>query len=186
MSVSAVQPLPGGLRAQPAVSTFAFAVRHSGVFRFRGELTDVTATLHDDGDALVLDGSARVESVSIFEPAAMRASVLGPKFFDAARHPEIGFRSTAIRLGDGGRVEVDGDLTMRGLTRRVSAEGQYAEPRPTDFGEVAGMRLQTVVDRRDWGFHWQAQLPGGGDAVGWSVELDIDLLFVRDDAGAEA
>jgi polyisoprenoid-binding protein YceI len=96
-----------------------------------------------------------------------------------------GFRSTAIRLGDGGRVEVGGDLTMRGVTRHVSAEGQYATSRPTDFAEVAGMRLQTVIDRRDWGFDWQAQLPGGADAVGWSVEIDIDLLFVRDDTGAQ-
>ena len=129
-------------------------------------------------------GSARVESISVVEPAAMRASVLGPAFFDAERHPEIGFRSTAIRLGDDGRLELDGELTMRGVARPVSAEGRYAAPRPTDFAEVAGMRLQTVIDRREWGFDWQAQLPGGGDAVGWAVEIDIDLLLVRDDAGA--
>jgi polyisoprenoid-binding protein YceI len=185
MSVSAVQPFLGGFRAQSMASTFAFAVRHSGVFRFRGELTDVAATLRGDGDALALEGSARVESISVVEPAAMRASVLGPKFFDAERHPEIGFRSTAIRLDDDGRAEVDGELTMRGIMRRVTADGQYATPRQADFGEVAGMRLQTVIDRRDWGFDWQAQLPGGGDAVGWAVEIDIDLLLMREDAPAQ-
>jgi polyisoprenoid-binding protein YceI len=184
MSVSAVQPFLGSFRAQPAASTFAFAVRHSDVFRFRGELTDVAATLRGDEDALVLEGSAHAESISIVEPAPMRASVLGPKFFDSQRHPEIGFRSTAIRLGDRDRVQVDGELTMRGVTRPVRATGQYATPRQADFGEVAGMRLQTVVDRRDWGFDWQAQLPGGGDAVGWEVEIDIDLLLMRDGADA--
>jgi polyisoprenoid-binding protein YceI len=186
MSVSVVQPFLGSFRAQSAASTFAFAVRHSGVFRFRGELTDVAATLHAERGALVLEGSARVASISVVEPAAMRASVLGPKFFDAERHPEIDFRSRVIRLHDDGRVEVDGELTMRGVTRPVTADGQYAAPRQADFGEVAGMRLQTVIDRREWGFDWQAQLPGGGDAVSWEVEIDIDLLLMREVIGEDA
>ena len=183
MSIS-VQPFSGIFAAQSEASTFAFAVRHSGVFRFRGALTDVTATLRGDGDALALEGAARVASISIAEPAAMRASVLGQQFFDAERHPEVTFRSTAIRLGDYGRIEVDGALTLRGVTREVTADGVYAAPREASFGEVAGMRLQTTIDRRDWGFDWQMPLPGGGDAVGWDVELDIDLLFVRRPAEA--
>jgi polyisoprenoid-binding protein YceI len=183
MSIS-VQPFSGTFAAQAEASTFAFAVRHSGVFRFRGALTDVTATLRGDGDALALEGAARVASISIAEPAAMRASVVGPQFFDAERHPEVTFRSTAIRLGDYGRIEVDGELTLRGVTREVTADGVYAAPREARFGEVAGMRLQTTIDRRDWGFDWQMPLPGGGDAVGWDVELDIDLLFVRRPAEA--
>jgi polyisoprenoid-binding protein YceI len=185
MSIS-TQPFAGTFRAQSEVSTFAFAVRHSGVFRFRGVLTDVAATLSGDGDALALEGSARVDSISIVEPAAMRASVLGSEFFDRENHPEVTFRSTAIRFGDYRRVEVDGELTMRGVTRAVTADGEYASPREVAFGEAAGMRLQTTIDRRDWGFDWQMPLPGGGDAVAWDVELDIDLLFLREDADADA
>lgn len=184
MSQPATQPYVGGFRAQSQASTFAFAVRHSGVFRFRGELTDVAATLHGDGDALILEGSARVESISVVEPPAMRASVLGPQFFDAEHHPEIGFRSTAIRLDDDGAAEVDGELTMRGITRPITAHGEYAASRQTGFGEAAGMRLQTTIDRRDWAFDWQTQLPGGGDAVSWEVDIDIDLLFMREDPAA--
>lgn len=183
MSSISTQPFAGTFRAQSEVSTFAFAVRHSGVFRFRGVLTDVAATLSGDGDgALALEGAARVDSISIVEPAPMRASVVGPEFFDAERHPEVTFRSTAIRLGDYRRVEVDGELTMRGVTRSITADGEYAAPRQVAFGEAAGMRLQTTIDRRDWGFDWQMPLPGGGDAVAWDVELDIDLLFLREDA----
>jgi polyisoprenoid-binding protein YceI len=181
----AVQPFSGTYRAQPEPSTFAFAVRHSGVFWYRGSLSDVAATLRGDGDALVLEGSARVDSISVVEPAAMRASVLGPEFFDAERHPEITFRSTAVRLADDGRAEVDGELTIRGVTRPVTASGQYASPRQASFGEAAGLQLQTSFDRRDFGFEWQTELPGGGDAVSWDVELDIDLLLVREDADAE-
>src|SRR4051794_3606886 len=111
MSSISARPFAGVFAAQSEASTFAFAVRHSGVFRFRGALTDVAATLRGDGDALALEGAARVASISIVEPAAMRASVVGPQFFDADRHPEVTFRSTAIRLGDDGRLQVDGELT---------------------------------------------------------------------------
>jgi polyisoprenoid-binding protein YceI len=185
MSAAAVQPFSGTYLALAEPSTFAFAVRHSGVFWYRGSLSDVAATLRGDGDAPVLEGSARVDSISVVEPAAMRASVLGPEFFDAERHPEITFRSTAIRLADDGRAEVDGELTIRGVTRPVTASGQYAPPRQASFGEAAGLQLHTSFDRRDFGFEWQTELPGGGDAVSWDVGLDIDLLLVREDADVE-
>jgi polyisoprenoid-binding protein YceI len=184
MSSVTTQPFTGTYRAQPAPSSFAFAVRHTGVFWFRGSLSDVTATLRGDGDALTLEGAARVDSVSVVEPAAMRASLLGPEFFDAERHPEITFRSTALRLADDGRAEVDGELTIRGVTRTVSAGGRYSPPRASSYGEVAGLQLKTSFDRRDFGFAWQMELPGGGDAVGWDVELDIDLLLIREVADA--
>jgi polyisoprenoid-binding protein YceI len=180
----AVQPFSGAYRAQPVPSSVAFAVRHSGVFWYRGSLSDVAATLRGDGDGLVLDGAARVDSISVLEPAAMRASVLGPEFFDAERHPEITFRSTAVRLSDDGRAEVDGELTIRGVTRPVAATGQYAPPLQAGFGEVAGLQLQASFDRREFGFEWQAELPGGGDAVSWDVEVDIDLLFMAETAAA--
>jgi len=185
MATVAAQPFAGTYAALPVPSTFAFAVRHSGVFWFRGSLSDVAATLRADGDTLALEGSARVDSISVVEPAAMRASVLGPEFFDAERNPEITFRSTAVRLADGGDAEVDGELTIRGLTRPVAARGHYAPPRPSSFGEIAGLQLRTSFDRREFGFNWQMELPGGGNAVGWDVQVDIDLLLRREDAGAD-
>ena len=185
MSTVAAQPFSGTYRVQPEPSSFAFAVRHSGVFWYRGSLSDVAATLRGDGDALALEGSARVDSISVVEPAAMRASVLGPEFFDAERHPEITFRSTEVRLADDGRAEVDGELTIRGVTRPVTASGHYTSPRQAGFGEVAGLQLHTSFDRREFGFDWQMELPGGGDAVGWDVAVDIDLLLIREDADAD-
>ena len=185
MSSVAIQPFSGTYRAQPVPSTFAFAVRHSGVFWYRGSLSDVAATLRGDGDALALEGSARVDSISVVEPAAMRASLLGPEFFDAERHPEIMFRSTAVRLAAEGQAEVDGELTIRGVTCPIAARGRYDAPRSSSFGEIAGLQLQTSFDRREFGFDWQMEMPGGGNAVGWDVVVDIDLLLKREDADAE-
>jgi hypothetical protein len=116
--------------------------------------------------ALVLEGTAGVDFISVVAPAAMRASVLGPAFFYAERHPRIAFRSTQVRLLEDGRAEVEGELTIRGITRPVAAFGHYAAPRMSGFGEVAGLQLHTSFDRREFGFDWQMELPGGDDAVG--------------------
>jgi polyisoprenoid-binding protein YceI len=164
MSQDAVQPFSGTYGAQPAPSTFAFAVRHSGAFWFRGSFSEVAATLRADGDALELEGSARVDSISVVEPAAMRASLLGAEFFDAERHPEITFRSSELRLGEDGRLELDGELTIGGVSRPVAAAGRYAAPRQAAFGEIAGLELHASFDRREFGFEWQMALPGGGNA----------------------
>jgi polyisoprenoid-binding protein YceI len=184
MSAVAVQPFSGTFRADPAHSSFAFSVRHSEVYRFRGSLSDVNATLRADGAAPSLEGSARVESISVREPAEMRANVLGPNFFDVDNHPELTFRSTDVRLAADGRAQVGGELTLRGVTCPVAATGRYEPPRPDGFGgAVAGLELHTSFDRRDFGFEWQMELPGGGIAVGWEVELDVELRLVQDREG---
>jgi polyisoprenoid-binding protein YceI len=185
MSSVAVEPFSGTYLAEPVVSSVAFGVRHSGVFWYRGSLSEVTATLRGDGNTLALEGSARVDSISLIEPAALRTHVLGPEFFDAEHHPKITFRSTAVRVAADGSAEVDGELTIRGVARPVSATGRYAPPRQVGFGEVAGLELHANFDRRQFGFEWQTELPGGGDAVSWDVQVDIDLLLVRERTDAE-
>lgn len=183
MSDLATQPFTGTYRGQPAASTFAFAVRHSETFWFRGVMPEVEATLRADGDGIVLEGSALVESISVTDPAEMRAHLLAPDFFDAAHHPEVAFRSTDLRLTGEDRLELDGELTMRGVTRRVQATGRYSAPRAAAFGVIAALELHTSFDRREFGFDWQAELPGGGNAVGWEVQLDVDVLLMAEEAG---
>jgi polyisoprenoid-binding protein YceI len=181
ISTTTTQPFTGTYAVQPVPSTFGFAVRHSGVFWFRGAFSDVSGTLTADADGLTLTGAARVDSISIREPDALRAHLLAPDFFDAEQHPEVGFRSTEIHLADDRTAEVEGELTIRGVTRRVRAWGHWAAPRDAGYGEVAGLELHTSIDRREFGFDWQSQLPSGSDAVSWEVEVDIDLLLVRVD-----
>ena len=90
-----------------------------------------------------------------------------------------------ICLSAQGWAQVSTGGTIRGVARPVTASGHYAPPRPSNFGEIAGLQLQTSFDRREFGFEWQMELPGGDDAVGWDVEVDIDLLLKREDADAE-
>jgi polyisoprenoid-binding protein YceI len=177
---TAVQPYAGTYLADPVHSSFGFAVNYAGTGKFRGTLDDVSASLTAGDDGLALEGAAKVESISINNPPQLRAHVLGPEFFDAENHPEVKFRSTAVELADDGTARIEGELTIAGITRPVAIAGTWAEPIAAAGGGLrAGLELATVIDRRDFGFDWQMELPGGGDSLGYEVTLDVSLALLQ-------
>jgi polyisoprenoid-binding protein YceI len=180
---TALQPLTGSFTADPDHSSFEAELRHMGVGTFRTSFEQVEARLEQLPSGVHrLTGIARVESISIRRPAEFRAHVVqGEDFFDAARHPELRFDSAAVRFADDGGVTVDGRLTMRGVERPVVASGSF-RPAVEDIygGRRAALDLAATIDRREWGFGFQAQLPGGGDVLSWTVQLTIHLELVQD------
>lgn len=175
------QPLAATYELDPHHSTVQFAVRHQQLSTFRASFTDIEARLTLDGGTIMLEGGARVESVTIAEPLEFREHVVrGADFFDADMYPLIGFRSTRIELGDDGAATVTGELTIRGTTETITAKGTYQPTREDPFGKYrAGLELRTVVDRRSWNLNWQLPLPDGSDALGWEVEITAELELVR-------
>jgi polyisoprenoid-binding protein YceI len=113
----------------------------------------------------VLVGTAQVESVNTAIPQ-LKQHLVSPDFFNASETPTITFRSTDIRVAHGGTAEVDGELTIRGVTKQINAKGNVANGENIMGGEVVGFDLNATIDRRDCGLGWQAQLPNGADAVG--------------------
>lgn len=186
MSEIATQPFTGTYRAAAMPSTFAFKIRHSETFWFHGVMPEAEATLRAGEGGPELEGAAKVESISVVEPAELRAHLLAADFFDAERHPEVGFRSTDLRFREDGCLDLDGELTIKGVTRPIKATGYWSGPRQAAFGEIFGLQLRARFDRREFGFDWQGEMPDGGDAVGWEVELDIDLLLMPEAPDADA
>lgn len=174
-------PLTGVFDADRTHSSFQFAVRHMTVSTFRGSFGDVDARLIADASGLRLEGRARVESISIAEPPAFREHVVrGTDFFDADNHPEILFRSERVELAENGTATVEGELTIKGLSRPLTATGTYQRPVEDPFGSLrAGLELRTVLNRRHWGLSWQQPLPDGTEVVGWDVELTVQLELVK-------
>lgn len=174
MSTTLQQVPTGTYTLDPIHSTFGFAVKHNGISLFRGQFERVDASLQDG----VLHGTAYVDSVKTAIPD-LKAHLLAPDFFNAEQTPTVDFRSTEIRVADDGSVEVDGELTIRGETRPVTAKGSYAAGVGLSGGEVAGFDLEVRIDRREYGLNWQAPLPNGGDALAWDVRIEAHLELVR-------
>ena len=174
-------PLTGVFEADRTHSSFQFAVRHMKVSTFRASFGDVNARLIADERQLRLEGAARVESISIADPPEFREHVVrGADFFDADHHPEILFRSERVNLAENGTATVEGELTIKGISRPITATGTYERPVQDPFGLLrAALDLRAVLDRRDWGMNWQQPLPGGADVLGWDVELTVQLELVK-------
>lgn len=177
----ATQPFTGTFVADPAHSSFQFAVGHLvGTFRAGFEDVDARVVVNESG-GIRFEGVARVASVSITAPAELREHVVnGADFFDAANHPEITFYAEDIRLDDDGRLSGQGELTIRGQTKPVVATGSYRGLVDSPFGQtVAAVELTATVDRRDWGMDWQMATPAGGDVLGYDVEVTAQIELVK-------
>ncbi len=181
MSVS-TQPFAGTFVADPAHSSFGFSVKHMKVASFSARFEDVDARFVADERGIRLEGAVRVESVSIKNPPEFREHVVyGSDFFDARNHPEITFRSSRVELGEDGSVHVEGELTIKGITKPVTATGTYQPPVEDPFGSVrTALELAATVDRRDWNMDWQMPLPGGGNVLGYDVRLSAHIEFIKE------
>ncbi len=168
--------LSGTYTADPVHSSFGFGVRYQGVSLFKGTLDEVDAKLVDGR----LEGTAKVESISIRTPEQFRAHVLGGEFFDAENHPEVTFTSQDIDIADDGTAKVEGELTIKGITRPVSATGTWVAPAADAFGNTRGhLNLEAVVDRTEYDMNWNMALPSGGNVLANDVTLTVELSLVE-------
>jgi polyisoprenoid-binding protein YceI len=174
------QAVPAGTyTVDPIHSTIHFAVIHNGVSAFRSGFLDYAATL-EGGDSPKLEGTVEVASIDIDEEA-LKGHLASPDFFDAERFPQLKFSSTAIELDEGNEVTVRGNLEIRGTVHEVEASGRIGQV-GADLGGSArvGLSLATRVDRRSFGLDWNADLPSGGQALDYEVEIAVELEFVAE------
>lgn len=175
MSTTTIQRVPTGTYVlDPVHSTFGFAVKHNGISTFRGQFEQVDANLQDG----VLVGTAHVDSVKTAIPD-LKAHLLSPEFFNAEETPTVEFRSTDIRVAEDGTAEVDGELTIRGVTKPVTAKGTFGSGSNLLGSDAVGFDLETTIDRREYGLNWQAELPKGGEVLAWDVTLEIHLELIQ-------
>jgi polyisoprenoid-binding protein YceI len=168
--------LSGSYVVDPIHSSIRFKVGHGGVAFFRGYFEGVEGSLDADGPEPVLQGSTKVENISIRTPDIFRGHVLGEEFFDAANHPDISFRSTKAQFGDDGKVSLEGELTIRGNTKPITASGTWVGPSETHNGPRVALELESTVNRFDFGINWQSpQLPGGGPSLSDDVTMELTL-----------
>ena len=171
----------GTYTVDPVHSSVGFAVRYMGVSTFRNNFSDVEARLTDEGGELQLEGKAKVESIGITAPEQFRAHVLSGEFFDVENHPDIAFRSTTVKLDDDATATVEGELTIKGIARPLTANGTWQGDTAHAFGgERAALQLETTVDRTEFGLNWNAPLPAGGNALADDVTLTIELNLIKE------
>jgi polyisoprenoid-binding protein YceI len=146
---------------------------------FKGSFHDATAslTVGEDGRAK-LEGSARVASVDV-KDETQNAHLQSPDFFDAENYPELRFTAEDLRL-DGDQVTVDGEITIKGVTKPTTVIGTVTPAIDDPWGnERLGLTATATVDRTDFGLNWNNPLPSGDLALANEVQIIAELQFVK-------
>jgi polyisoprenoid-binding protein YceI len=179
MSTITETQIPAGTWQVDAThSQVGFAVEYlAGTFR--GTFSPVQATLAvDENGAAKLAGTAPVEGIKV-QDENLQTHLLSPEFFDAERAPKVEFKASGIERS-GNEVTVDGELTIKGITRPVELTGTITDPIVDGYGnDRIGITLETTIDRTQFDLNWNTPLPTGEPALGNDVTLTAELYFVK-------
>jgi polyisoprenoid-binding protein YceI len=171
----------------PAHSAVTFSTKHMMVTTVRGSMQIRDFDLDFDPDDLAAS-SVRVglDVASIDTGQEMRDNHLrSADFFDAENFPGIEFVSTRIEPATQDYA-IHGDLTIRGVTRPVVLEAEYAGTVANMKGGLsAGFSARTKINREDFGLTWNVALESGGLMVSKDVKIEIDLEVISTEQVAE-
>jgi polyisoprenoid-binding protein YceI len=166
----------GTWKADTVHSSVAFEVPYA-VATFSGEVPEFEASLEDGK----LSGVAQIASLTV-KDENLQAHLLSPEFFDAERNPEVRFEGSNIKR-DGDKVTVDGEVTIKGITKPATLSGTITGPAIDHFGaKRVGLKLETTIDRTEHDIKWNMPLPTGEPALANEVTLKADLTLVAQEA----
>jgi polyisoprenoid-binding protein YceI len=169
-----------------AVKTFAIDKTHSeAIFQVRHLVTKVRGRFTDLGGSIAFDEASPGNSAVTFTIQAASidtgtpdrdAHLRSQDFFHVEQYPVITFASTAIAARGGDRYDVTGDLTMRGVTKRITLPVTFLGKARDPWGnEKIGFETETTINRKDYGLTWNAALETGGFLVGDEVRISVSI-----------
>lgn len=176
-------PIPSGeYKIDPAHSVIGFAIRHYEISLVRGRFKDFTGVIRfDDTDVSksTVEFTARIESIDTGVDAR-NAHLRTADFFDAAKFPEMTFKSTRVESKGAKQYVLHGDFSLKGVIKQISLPFTMTGAIKDAQGNTRfGVAAQTKLNRRDYGITWGKPMSNGGLDVGNEVIIDIQLEAVK-------
>jgi polyisoprenoid-binding protein YceI len=174
-------PAAGEWTLDSSHSAVAFTGRHLMVTKVRGTfpVLDGAITIAEDpaeSSVQVTIDLANVESGSADRDGHLRSA----DFFDTENHPTATFASTNLDWNGGEEAKLEGDLTIKGVTKPVVLDVEYGGVATDPWGGTRlGFSASTEVNREDWGLGWNVALEAGGVLVSKKIKLEIEVEAVR-------
>ena len=180
MTTSTSTQIPGYVAGtwdiDPVHSDVSFTVRHMMVSKVRGRLGAISGQIVTAPQFTDSTVTASVDASSVDTGNAQRdGHIRTADFFEVETHPTWEFRSTAIRA-DGDDYALDGELTIKGVTKPVSFDLEVNGFGPDAYGGTrAGFSAKTTINRSDFGVDISMPLDGGGVVVSEKVQVALEI-----------
>ena len=170
----------GTWNIDPVHSEVGFSVRHMMVSKVRGRFTGFSGQIVTGDDPTQSTVTAEIDLSSINTGQEQRdAHIKSADFFEVETYPTMTYRSTGIRVEDGDYI-LDGDLTLKGVTKSVPLHLELNGFGPDPYGGVrAGFSATGEINRSDFNVSFNAPLQNGGVVVGEKITLQLEIEAVK-------
>jgi polyisoprenoid-binding protein YceI len=164
----------------PVHSEVGFSVRHMMVSKVRGRFTSFSGELVTGEDPTQSSVTAEIDLSSINTGQEQRdAHIKSADFFEVETYPTMTYKSTGIKVEDGEYV-LEGDLTLKGVTRSVPLKLEIQGFGPDAFGGYrAGFTATGELNRRDFNISFNAPMANGGVVVADKIQLHLEIEAVK-------
>jgi polyisoprenoid-binding protein YceI len=173
-------PKAGTWTIDPTHTMVEFEARHLMVAKVKGRFGEFDGTLHIAEDPTQSSADVTIKAASVDTRTQQRDDHLrSPDFFEVDTYPELTFTSTSVEHDDGDDWKINGDLTIRGITKPVTLKTEYNGQTSDPWGgQRAFFSAETKIDREDWGLTWNTALEAGGWMVGKDIKLSLEIESV--------
>jgi polyisoprenoid-binding protein YceI len=164
----------------PTHSEVAFKVKHlvistvTGYFRkFEGAAESASEDFNGASVTFSLDVNSIDTNQSDRDQHLKSAD-----FFDTASFPSITFSGKLVNQG--GEYQLQGDLTLKGITQQVTLDVTYGGTVADPYGQTkAGFEIEGKLNRKDFGLTWSAITEAGSVVVSDQVRLQLSVQLVK-------
>jgi polyisoprenoid-binding protein YceI len=170
-------PVAGTYELDVAHTSVAFVARHM-LSKVRGRFTEFSGQIEVAERPEDSSVGVEIATESVQTDTGKRDDHLkSGDFFQTEEFPTISFRSTAVRRTGGTTFELDGDLTIKGVTKPVTLAGEFLGAGPGMDGEtpMLAASARTTIDRDEWGMNWNVAVETGGFLVSKKIDLEIEV-----------
>jgi polyisoprenoid-binding protein YceI len=183
--MSVLSTLPAGtFNIDPSHSRIGFSARHAMVTKVRGSFNEYTGSGTIDNGVASLSIEIAVSSIDT-RSADRDGHLQSPDLFDVAAFPKITFASTSVKDAGADKVVVEGDLTVKDVTKSISIEFEYTGTATDPYGNARfGFEGAAEINRKDFGLTWNAALETGGLLVSETVKLEFEISAIATVAAA--
>lgn len=173
---TAALPPAGTYELDDAHTSVEFVGRHM-LSKTRGRFNAFTGTVVVGETPETSSVNVEIDAASLETDHEKRDEHLkSGDFLELEKFPTLTFKSTGVRATGGNGFELDGDLTIKDVTRPVTLVGEFH-----GFGKgmgdqiIFGASAKTSIDREDFGMTWNMAVEAGGMLVGKKVDLEIEV-----------
>jgi len=166
----------------PTHSEIQFKVKHLVISTVTGSFKTFEGTAETEGDDLTtatIHFSADVASIDTNQTQRDEHLRSGD-FFDAENYPKLTFTSTSLDKTGEDTYKLNGDLTIKGVTKSVTLDAEYGGAMTDFYGQSkAGFEVTGKISRKEFGLSWSATTEAGGVVVGDEIKLVINIQLIK-------